>query len=1052
MYASRLMRAWAEMVVRNRLWILLAMLAITLALVSRMGQLHVEIDPNRFLPQSNPYVVTSDRVEKIFGSRYVVVIGMTPAKGDVYDSAILSKVERITRQLRDVPGVVKSNILSFAANKAKSIAGSAEGMEVRPLMSGVPANRELMEALRRRVASNPAYRDILVSGDQRSVAVIAEFKDDPKGFQSIMARVNPIVDAERDASVRISVGGLPVMLGALEVYSQRMAFLLPISMVLIGIVLWFAFGSVQGLALPMLTAILAVLWSLGIMSSFNVPLDVFNATTPILILAVASGHAVQILKRYYEEYERQRTIPGRDLREANRRAVVESLVRIGPVMLVAGIVAALGFLSLLVFEISSVRTFGVMAACGILSSLVLELSLIPAMRSMMRPPRATLRQPNSGLVARGMSRLAKIVVGRNAVWLAVAGGVVLVLSLIGATRIQYADSLKGWFFKSLPVIQDDEQLNRSFAGTNTFYVLVESKTPGRMQDPDVLRAIDGMQRHMRSDGNIGRSLSIADFVRRMNMAMHGDDASFDAIPPDRELTAQYLFLYANSGDPGDFDTYVDYEYQNANIWAFLKEHDTARLQRLVAELKTFAAKTFPADITVSYGGSVAQGTAVLEIVGRAKMLNMLQLAAVFFVLTTLVFRSLVAGLLVLVPLTLTVAVNFGLMGWSGIPYNVNNSITAAMAVGIGADYVIYLLFRLREEYSVSGSVADAVRSTLSNAGAAIVFVAGAVAAGYSVLLLSYGFWNHIWMGILISTAMLTSALAAIALVPVLAVWLRPTFIFGAERARLPVAVAPALMLAMLGVLSGGRADAADTANADEIMQRNFLVDRVAGTHATNITRLRNKNGQERIRESATTTRLQADGHDNQRIVQFYAPADVKGTSILLVEHAAADDDIWIYLPALKKVRRLVASNKKDSFAGTDFSYGDVIGYAVEDWRHSLEAEQSAGDEPCYVVVSVPATVAIREATGYSKRRSCVSKTRFVTLWTEIWDAEGEKLKEEEFHDFLNIDPVHGKWVATHVIARNLQTGHSSDVLFKDYRLDSAIPQETFSVRTLEFGL
>ena len=191
--------------------------------------------------------------------------------------------------------------------------------------------------------------------------------------------------------------------------------------------------------------------------------------------------------------------------------------------------------------------------------------------------------------------------------------------------------------------------------------------------------------------------------------------------------------------------------------------------------------------------------------------------------------------------------------------------------------------------------------------------------------------------------------------------------------------------------------------------------------------------------------------DNQRLVWFSAPADVKGTSILLVEHSGADDDMWIYLPAFGKTRRLVASNKRDSFVGSDFSYGDVIGYPVDDWRHKLLGEDVVAGDPCYLVESVPATDPVRDTSGYSKRVSCISKSRYVTLRVEIWDTEGEKLKEEEYGDFKNVDPAHGKWVAMHSTARNFETGHSSDAVFSDYRVDPSIQQGIFSVRTLEFG-
>jgi len=1045
------MRKYIEMIVQYRRSVLAGALMITALLVSQIGHLKIVIDPNRFLPQSHPYVVTSNRVEDLFSARTVLVIGITAKQGTIYTPEILGKVERITTKLRSVPDVIKSDVLSFAARKAKSINGNDQGMDVLPIMSSAPATQAEADAVRARVRSNPAYDGILVSADERSVAVVADFKDPVAGFSSILNNVAPILDAERDDTVTISTAGLPVLLGGIEQFSARLGLLMPLAMILIAIVLWFAFRSVQGLLLPLLTATLAVLWSLGLMSLFRVPLDVFNATTPVLILAVASGHAVQILKRFYEEYRTQSHLTPNDLRGATHRAVVESLTKVGPVMLVAGVVAALGFLSLMIIEISSVRSFGVMAAGGILSSLILELTLIPALRSAIKPPKIPTKKASTGWLADRMRGLAHAISGRKAAWIAGGAVVLLVVAGVGATRIVYDDSIKSSFSSDLQLSRDDDQLNKSFAGTNTLYVLVEAKTPGRLQDPDVLKAVDGLQRYMQQDPAVGRSLSIADFVRRMNMAMHGDDPKFDAVPDTRALIAQYLFLYSSSGDPEDFATYVDNDYQQANIFTFLKEHDTAKFQSLVDKLTTYSRQTFPQDVSVSFGGSVAEGAAIHEIVAKAKILNMLQLAAVFFILTAIVFRSLIAGVLVLVPLAVTVLVNIGLMGWTGIPFNVNNSITAAMAVGVGADYVIYLLFRLREERLRGEGFEDALTNTLVGAGSAIVFIAGSVAAGYSVLLLSHGFWNHIWMGILICTAMVTSALTSITLVPILIKWLRPGFIFGTKRSSL----APVLPVLVAAVLAGSFASndvkAATPETADQVMTTNFQVDRVAGSKADTKLVLRDERGGERIRLSSVTTRLEDNGIDNERLVRFSAPEDVKGTSILLVEHSSADDDMWIFLPALGKVRRLVASNKRDSFVGSDFSYGDVIGYPVDQWHHKFAGEDSVYGEPCYLIESTPASDDVKQTSGYSKRLSCISKVRYVTLYVKFWDTEGDALKEEHFANFQNVDPAHGKWVSMDSDAKNLQSGHTSEVIFSGYKVEPSVSSSLLSVRTLESG-
>jgi len=1041
------MRKWTTWVIRWRLLVLLAVLVITAGLVSQIGKLRVEIDPNRFLPQSHPYVVTSNRVEELFGSKYVLLVGITPNEGDAFTPSVLEKVQRITRKLREDPGVMKNTILSLSAKKAKSITGTSDGMEIRQLMERVPSDANGMAALRKRLADNPAYLNAIVSKDSRSIAVIAEFQDDPKGFQAIMARVNPILGAERDSSVRIAAGGLPVMLAQLEVFSERMGMFMPIAMLLVGVVLWLSFRSVQGMFLPMVTGMLAVLWSLGFMSRLGVPLDVFNATTPILILAVAAGHAVQMLKRYQEEYARLHN-EGLDPKAANRQAVIESVAHVGPVMVVAAGVAAASFLSLMVFEISSIRTFGIFSAAGIVGALILELTLIPALRSWMRPPRRAAETQANGRVVKLMKSVGSAVLDRPRT-IAVTAGVIAVIALIGASRVRVDDAFRNQFSATIPTMKDDAHLNSSFGGTNAMYVLIEGDAPGRIQDPAVQQAMSGMQRLMESDKMVGKTISIVDFVKRMNRAMHADDPKFDVVPTDHDLIAQYLFLYSNGGDPGDFDTYVDNDYRYANIWGFLRDHDTGKLEALVTKLKAYAVEHMPPGVRVSFGGSVAQGAAIHEIIVKSKALNMLQLAAVIFVLTTLVFRSFQAGLLVLAPLVATVLFNLGLMGWTGIPMDIANSITSAMAVGIGADYVIYFLFRLREEKRRTDSFEDALQKTLQTAGVAIFFVAAAVAAGYSVLLFSVGFWTHIWMGILISSAMLVSAASALTVVPLIIGRLRPAFVGSGAKPALSATASAAVLMGVLALGAAGDSRA-QSASADEVMARNFLVDKVGGSRSRVTMTLRNSQGQERIRDSENLTRLQPGTTDSQRLVRFSSPADVKGTAILLVEHPKADDDMWIYLPALKKVRRLVSSNKKDSFAGSDFSYGDVIGHQPSDWKHQLTGSEDVGGEACFVVESTPATPAVRDSTGYSKRKTWVSKSRLATVKFIAWDAENQPLKEATFSEFRQGDKP-DRWVAMHIRAKNLQSGHQTELLFRDYRIEADVSPEKFSAGALESG-
>jgi predicted RND superfamily exporter protein len=219
------------------------------------------------------------------------------------------------------------------------------------------------------------------------IEIVAEFHKQEGGFQAITKAVESVVAPLRDDTVWIDVGGLPIFLSLLESFSQRMAFLFPLALLIIGLIHYEAFRTFQALFLPLLTALMGVAWSIGVLGLVGQPFDVFNASTPILILAIAAGHAVQILKRYYEEYaaltrQQAQLSPV----QRNWMAVESSLTKVGPVMVVACSIAALGFFSLMIFEIKTIRTFGIFTGSGILSALVLELTLIPALRSMLKPP------------------------------------------------------------------------------------------------------------------------------------------------------------------------------------------------------------------------------------------------------------------------------------------------------------------------------------------------------------------------------------------------------------------------------------------------------------------------------------------------------------------------------------------------------------------------------------------------------------------------------------------------------------------------------------------
>lgn len=768
-----MLRRYVTFIVQYRIVVMLATVAISVFFGSKIGNLRVVVDPNDNLPQEHPYVIASNEIERVFGGRNIVVIGVESASGDVFQPKVLEKIQRITDGVLDIPGVIRSNVISLAARKAKDIVGTEEGMQVRQLMETVPQTPGEIAKLKKAVYANPIYINSIVSQDGKMTTIIADFKSgkDFRGYTPIKNQIDAVINKERDDSVRMYLGGISINLAWLEIYSQRMALLFFISLAIIMGILYLSFRSFQGMLIPVITALMSVIWGLGLMGMLNVPIDTFNATTPILIMAVAAGHSVQILKRYYEEYGK--------LHDSSA-AVIDSLSKIGPVMLTAGSIAVASFLSLTAFPTLTIRVFGIFTATGIFSAVILEMTFIPAFRSFIPAPKRyeTEREKIKDWLDLITNGITEVIVNKR--WGLLFGTLALLIAiLLGGIHILVVDnSLKGNFSEHSIVRTDDVPLNAGMGGTNTLYLLIEGPEADSIKNPAALRAMEAVQNHLQEKYQlVGKTQSLADFMKKMNKAMHADNPKEDRLPDTRELNAQYLLLYSMSGDPGDFDTYVDYEYKSAVIWAYLKTDSTAVIEEIIADLRPFVAKQFPPGYKISIGGGMAQGAALNEVMVQGKLLNIGMIAASIYIISSLVLRSALAGLLVLIPLSLAVLANFGVMGLTGIRLDIGTAAVSAMAVGVGADYAIYLIYRLREEVQKHGACDEALRVALATAGKAVIYVALAVGLGYSILMFT-GFGMHTRLGFLVAVAMAVSCLSAITLLPAVLCIVRPRFAFG----------------------------------------------------------------------------------------------------------------------------------------------------------------------------------------------------------------------------------------------------------------------------------
>jgi outer membrane lipoprotein-sorting protein len=207
----------------------------------------------------------------------------------------------------------------------------------------------------------------------------------------------------------------------------------------------------------------------------------------------------------------------------------------------------------------------------------------------------------------------------------------------------------------------------------------------------------------------------------------------------------------------------------------------------------------------------------------------------------------------------------------------------------------------------------------------------------------------------------------------------------------------------------------------------------------------NSRGDERVREIQQFSKDY--GKEEKSIMFFLSPADVRNTSFMnwSYDEEGRDDDQWIYLPALKKVKRISSDSKSDYFMGSDFTYDDLGDRHPSEDTHKLLREEKINGEDCYVVESIPK----EEDYMYSKTVTWVSKDKWIGLKKEFYDEDGDHLKNLTVEKYDKID---GFWVILHSEMHNIQKDHKTIMKLKNVKLNTGIDEGMFTERMMKRGI
>ena len=823
-------------IIRFRFLVIAAVLGVTLAAAMQLQYLRFESDAESMIPPNDPVLHYNDVVEERFGMLDLIIVGVlndNPQENGVFNPRTLGIVKEFSEKIALLPGIkaVRDEDVTSVATM-DNITGTSDGMAVDPFMEEPPRSAAALAALQDALFDNAMFVDWVVSRDGTGLLIMARMESSGGTLEGV-ARRSAIYRTIRDMIREKEAAGVPEQFhiagrGAMEVtFSEDarsdMELFMPLVLCIVLGTLYLTYRSLRGVLLPLAVVIISVIWSMGLMAWLGVPMYFISTMMPVTLMAIGVAYGIHILSRYYDEILSQAEP------DANT-AVMAAMGEMWKPVVFTALTTAAGFLSFLTAAMVPIRYFGLFTSVGVLAEMIVSLTLFPAVLSLLSPTasRSLRNQMNrsrdlaaTGWVARALSSLGRGVARRPLLVWSIAVGTMLTC-LIGLQRLYIDSSWIDVFHQQSPIRIGDEVLREKFQGTLPIYVAIEGHEPDLLKDPDLLRKLDRLQAEVEQDPIVGGSLSIAEFIKRMNRVMNEDRKEMEVIPDSRDLIAQYLLLYSFSGDPDDFDEVVDYDYQHANVSFFLRSDHSSDIERVIDRIQDFVVREFGAEengvdgqagehdpLTVQFGrwlagitptvigwetksgfwiGFAGQGymsNRFSELVVSGQLTSLVTSLLAVFLLTTCMFRSVVAGLINIIPISAVMVFSFGLMGLLGIPLEVGKSMTASMVIGIGIDYTIHFLnkYQLKTKAGLVDSEQITV-ATMATSGKAIFFNAAVVIGGFLVFLTS-NFKPNFYLGAMMALNMGACLLASMTLLPAILNTFKPRFVYGTTPSPAP---------------------------------------------------------------------------------------------------------------------------------------------------------------------------------------------------------------------------------------------------------------------------
>jgi len=737
------MERFAEKIIKLKWVIIVSVIGFTLFFGYQIKHLTINSDILSTLPDDDPTGLLYKNIGAQFGGNEIGMIVLEA--DDIFQTNVLQHIKQVTDSLKITGGI--STVTSLT--NILDIRSSEWGIEIGNLVDeyDLPNVQSELDSLKEYVFSKEMYKGAVVSEDGTATVILFTVLTDADK-QVVAEKIKTKVEA-LNLPETIYFGGLPFMLNDITgLLVSDMIWLIPVVFVVIAFILLVSFRSSSGMLLPLLTAAITVIWTLGIMAFSGYEVTIITNFMPVVLVAIGSAYTIHVLN----------SISLSNLIDRNQ-ALVKAMVHTTIPIILASVTTAIGFVSFIFGAyLSMVKDFGICTAIGIFIALLLSIFFVPALISALSVYRKkvnTERRKKKEILSRIILQPLIHLLFKHPKRILSVWGILLLVSTGSIFLIKTSVNITEYFKKDNPIRISEDVMQKKFGGSLPVFVEFE----GDVQEPEFLKMMIRAEDFMKEDPNIFSAQSVADLVEVMNDAM-GEGKK---IPDDKAKIEQLWFLL----DGQDImPQLVSDELDKAIIQSKFASIRNKEIEAFTNGMNKFIEEHSNENCEIRFTGIPPIYVKLNESLVKSQYSSLIIAIIMVLFIVAIIMRSFSKGVFATIPIIATILVLLGFMGITGIPLDIATVLVGSIALGIGIDYSIHVISGFNAYLKDHGDPEKAIEETIMSKGKAVIINVASVAAGFLVLLFAQLLPIRNF-GLLIAISMFGSGFGALTLLPVI---------------------------------------------------------------------------------------------------------------------------------------------------------------------------------------------------------------------------------------------------------------------------------------------